>query len=35
MKSAKQLIGSVIHRQGLKYIEKNPMENLHKLINCL
>jgi len=33
MKSAKQLIGSVILRQGLKYIEKNPMENLPKLIN--
>lgn len=33
MKSAKQLVSSVILKEGLHYVEKNPMENLNKLIN--
>lgn len=33
MKSAKQLVSSVVLKEGLSYIEKNPMQNLNKLIN--
>ncbi|SHH30479.1 Radical SAM superfamily enzyme, MoaA/NifB/PqqE/SkfB family [Thermosyntropha lipolytica DSM 11003] len=33
MKSAKQLVSSVVLKEGLHYVEKNPMENLNKLIN--
>lgn len=33
MKSAKQMINSIILKQGLKFIEKNPMKNLPKLLN--
>lgn len=33
MKSAKQLISAVVLREGLKYIDKNPMENLNNLLD--
>ncbi|HHU63876.1 MAG TPA: radical SAM protein [Clostridiales bacterium] len=33
MKSAKQLISTVLIKEGIKYIEKNPMENFPKLLN--
>ncbi|MBO8159611.1 radical SAM protein [Thermosyntropha sp.] len=33
MKSAKQLVSTVVLREGLNYVEKNPMQNLNKLIN--
>lgn len=33
MKSAKGLISSVVLKEGLKYVEKEPMKNLPKLLN--
>jgi len=33
MKSAKQIISSYVMKQGLNYIEKNPLENLNNLLN--
>ncbi|WP_425449392.1 radical SAM protein [Dethiothermospora halolimnae] len=33
MKSAKQLIGSVMLKEGLKYLEKDPIKNIPKLMN--
>lgn len=33
MKSAKSLISSVVLKEGLKYVEKEPMKNLPKLLN--
>ncbi|EOC99926.1 radical SAM protein [Caldisalinibacter kiritimatiensis] len=33
MKSAKQLVSSMVLNEGLKYIEKNPMNNLTKILD--
>ena len=33
MKTAKQLIGSMIVRQGFKYIERNPIDNFPRLVD--
>lgn len=33
MKTAKGLISSVVLKEGLKYVEKEPMKNLPKLLN--
>jgi MoaA/NifB/PqqE/SkfB family radical SAM enzyme len=33
MKSAKQLVSSIILKEGIKYIEKDPVENFPKLLN--
>ncbi len=33
MKSAKGLISSIVLKEGLKYVEKEPMKNLPKLLN--
>jgi len=33
MKSAKQLVSSIILKEGMKYIDKNPVENFPKLLN--
>ncbi len=33
MKSAKQMVGTVVMKQGLNYVEKNPLENLNNILN--
>lgn len=33
MKSAKQMVSSLVMKQGLNYIERNPLENLGKILN--
>lgn len=33
MKSVKQLVSSAVLNEGIKYVDKNPMENLQKLLN--
>ncbi len=33
MKSAKQIVGTFAMKQGLNYIEKNPLENLNNILN--
>lgn len=33
MKSAKQIVGSIVMEQGFNYIEKNPSENLGRLLS--
>lgn len=33
MKSAKQVVASVVLKEGIRYVEKNPMENLDKLVS--
>lgn len=33
MASVKQLVSTAVMNEGLKYIEKNPMENMPKLLD--
>ena len=33
MKSVKQIVSSTVINEGINYIEKNPVQNLEKLLN--